>query len=175
MNLCSGFFLFLFIIIIIIINTVKGFIVTFSNHYTFSHLSLLPLLSHVPFNTFWSPPFYFLVTYSRLNNPKQKEQCSRYRKVQSQIIPQSHSNKSSLVLAQKGTYRLKSRLQDQKTHSYHISFDKGVSRDRHCFLKRQTQNPTNHSLVNGPLNSTHSSLKEMQMPDKSFLKVLSVL
>lgn len=75
LNLCSGFFLFLFIIIVVVVvYTVKGFIVTFSNH-TFSHLSLLPLLFHVPFNPFWSPPFYFLVTYSRLSNPKQKEQC----------------------------------------------------------------------------------------------------
>jgi hypothetical protein len=63
------------------------------------------------------------------DNTEQKEQCWRYHNTQLQTILQSHSNKNSMVLAQKRNEDQWSRIEepDLNLHSYtYLIFDAGT-------------------------------------------------
>jgi hypothetical protein len=62
-------------------------------------------------------------------NTEQKEQCWRYHNIRLQIILQSHSNKNSMVLAQKQTWRPVAQNRGptcKSTQLYPTFFDKGA-------------------------------------------------
>jgi hypothetical protein len=73
-------------------------------------------------------------TMNSQDNTQQKQQCWRYHNTRVQTVLQSNSNKNSMVLAQKQTWRPWNRIDDpdMNSHSYaHLICDKGTKNQNH--------------------------------------------
>lgn len=159
------FFLFLFIIIVLVSIHCKGF---HCDIFISLYFFLICPSSDYPLKFPFFTPFCLLLS-TFLEHLLDKVILSRKRNAKDITRPDPKLCHRAIVTRtveywyKRGmwTQRIEQN-EDQKSHSYHIISDRGVSRNTHCFKKN---NNTNYSLVNRLLNSIHSSLKETQMPN----------